>query len=121
MAVIGAGNVGCALAADLVLAGFDVRLSTRSAERRRAIQEAGGVTGGGAMFLAAELSRRAPARSPCIGQLTTSSHGARLLSPTAVRLFGLPVLRHAEATGSVSLGRGRVRVLDPDWLGRKGR
>ena len=44
MAVIGAGNVGCALAADLALRGAEVRLFGRSPGRLAAIRDAGGIT-----------------------------------------------------------------------------
>jgi len=44
VAVIGAGNVGCALAADLVLRGVEVRLFNRSPGRLAAIRDAGGIT-----------------------------------------------------------------------------
>jgi opine dehydrogenase len=43
VAVLGAGNVGCALAADLILRGFEVRLFNRSAPRLDPIREAGGI------------------------------------------------------------------------------
>ncbi len=43
VAVIGAGNVGCALAGDLSLRGFEVRLFNRSPRRLAAIREAGGI------------------------------------------------------------------------------
>lgn len=49
VAILGAGNVGCALAAHLVLRGVDVRLFTRSPERSSAIREAGGITLTGAL------------------------------------------------------------------------
>jgi len=44
VAVIGAGNVGCALAGDLALRGVDVRLYNRSPKRLDAIEAAGGIT-----------------------------------------------------------------------------
>jgi opine dehydrogenase len=44
VAVIGAGNVGCALAGDLALRGVDVRLFNRSPGRLEPIREAGGIT-----------------------------------------------------------------------------
>ena len=44
VAVIGAGNVGCALAADLGLRGVKVRLFNRSPGRLAAIADAGGIT-----------------------------------------------------------------------------
>ena len=43
VAVIGAGNVGCALAADLGLRGVEVRLFNRSPGRLAAIRDAGGI------------------------------------------------------------------------------
>jgi opine dehydrogenase len=49
VAVIGAGNVGCALAAHLTLRGFDVRLCNRSSGRLEAIRRAGGITVTGAI------------------------------------------------------------------------
>jgi len=47
VAVIGAGNVGCALSADLVLRGVDVRLWNRSPGRLEPIRRAGGITATG--------------------------------------------------------------------------
>jgi opine dehydrogenase len=44
VAVLGAGNVGCALAGDLARRGVDVRLFNRTPERLAPIQEAGGLT-----------------------------------------------------------------------------
>lgn len=44
VAVIGAGNVGCALAADLTIRGADVRLWNRSEARIKEIGNAGGMT-----------------------------------------------------------------------------
>ena len=44
VAVIGAGNLGCALAADLGLRGIQVRLFNRSPGRLAAIRDAGGIT-----------------------------------------------------------------------------
>lgn len=44
IAVLGAGNVGCALTADLTRRGFDVRLFNRSAARLDPIRAAGGIT-----------------------------------------------------------------------------
>ena len=44
VAVIGAGNVGCTLAGDLTLRGFEVRLFNRSPGRLEAIRAAGGIS-----------------------------------------------------------------------------
>lgn len=49
VAIIGAGNVGCALAADLVLRGVDVQLWNRSPGRLELIRRAGGITATGAV------------------------------------------------------------------------
>jgi opine dehydrogenase len=57
VAVIGAGNVGCALAADLVLRGADVRLYNRSPARLEPIRQAGGITVTGALEGFAPLDR----------------------------------------------------------------
>lgn len=56
MAVIGAGNVGCALAADLTRRGAEVRLYNRSPQRLQAIREAGGITATGVVEGYAALS-----------------------------------------------------------------
>lgn len=49
VAVIGAGNVGCALAAHLTLRGIDVRLCNRSRARLQEIRQSGGITVTGAV------------------------------------------------------------------------
>jgi opine dehydrogenase len=49
VAVVGAGNVGCALAAHLAMTGVDVRLCNRSTGRLQAIRDAGGITLTGAV------------------------------------------------------------------------
>ena len=49
VAVIGAGNVGCALATHLTLRGIDVRLCNRSSGRLDQIRRAGGITATGAV------------------------------------------------------------------------
>lgn len=50
VAVLGAGNGGCAAAADLSLRGFEVRLANRSPERLAAIRERGGIEVGGGVI-----------------------------------------------------------------------
>jgi opine dehydrogenase len=55
VAVLGAGNVGCALAADLALRGHTVRVFTRSAARRAELRAAGAITITGAINGRAEV------------------------------------------------------------------
>lgn len=75
VAVIGAGNVGCALAGDLVLRGFDVRLFNRSPERVEPIRRAGGITLTGAV--------EGFARIDCIGEnLAAAVRGADVVVVT---------------------------------------
>ena len=54
--MIGAGNVGCALAAHLTLRGIDVRLCNRSGTRLAEIRNAGGITITGAVDGIASIS-----------------------------------------------------------------
>jgi len=56
VAVIGAGNVGCALAAHLTLRGIDVRLCNRSGARLQDIRHSGGITVTGAVGGVASIS-----------------------------------------------------------------
>jgi opine dehydrogenase len=56
VAVIGAGNVGCALAAHLTLRGIDVRLCNRSEGRLQEIRQSGGITVTGAVGGVASIS-----------------------------------------------------------------
>ena len=56
VAVIGAGNVGCALAAHLTLRGIDVRLCNRSGARLDHIRDSGGITVTGAVGGVASIS-----------------------------------------------------------------
>jgi opine dehydrogenase len=56
VAVIGAGNVGCALAAHLTLRGIDVRLCNRSEGRLQEIRQSGGITVTGAINGVASIS-----------------------------------------------------------------
>jgi opine dehydrogenase len=75
VAVIGAGNVGCALAADLSLRGVEVRLFNRSPGRLAAIADAGGITVTGQIegFTALSL---------VTGSLMQAVEGARVVAVT---------------------------------------
>ncbi len=179
IAVVGAGNVGCALAADLTLRGFEVRLANRSAARLAPLREAGGITltgamsgfaevgqlsrdvrrtirgadvvavavptvslpyyapaladatdddqviwlnpghSGGALYLAAEIRRRYPARRPKICQLSTASHVSRMAGPAVVGVFSLPDAGLAAFPASrLDECHERVDALLPGRFGR---
>jgi len=82
VAVIGAGNVGCALAADLALRGTEVRLCTRSAQRLAPIRETG-LTATGAVT-----------GSTPIAVLTTSVHEAVTGAEIVAVTVPTPALPH---------------------------
>ena len=67
VAVLGAGNVGCALAADLVLRGVDVHLWNRSSGRLEPIRRAGGVRATGVVKGFAPLDRLTSSLEEAIG------------------------------------------------------
>ena len=75
VAVIGAGNVGCALAADLALRGIEVRLFNRSPGRLAAIRDAGGIMVTGQIEGFAALSLVA-------GSLKQAAAGAGVVAAT---------------------------------------
>ena len=75
VAVIGAGNVGCALAADLGLRGVGVRLFNRSPGRLAAIRDAGGIT------VTGEIEGFAPL-SLVTGSLEQAVDGAAVVAVT---------------------------------------
>src|SRR6266576_3508023 len=102
VAVIGAGNVGCALAADLALRAVDgaavvaVTVPTASLPAYAAVLARATTDeqliwlnpghSGGALYLAAELARAGRVeRTIC--QLTTASHISRRTGPATVRVF----------------------------------
>lgn len=89
VAVIGAGNVGCALAADLALRGVEVRIFNRSRERLDAIRAAGGVAATG------EIEGFAPIRV-VTGSLADATEGAAVVV-VAVPTASLPAYASALA------------------------
>src|SRR6516165_6973841 len=79
VAVIGAGNVGCALAADLALRGAEIRLFNRSPGRLATIRDAGGI------IVTGEIEGFAPL-SLVTGSLEQAVDGAQVVAvivPTA--------------------------------------
>lgn len=106
VAVLGAGNVGCALAADLTLLGFEVRLVTRSEQRLEPIRAAGAITFTGAR------EGRAP-----VASLTTSvAEGVRGADVVAVTVPtpALPWLADELVANTTA---GQLIWLDPGHSG----
>src|SRR5690349_24679792 len=95
VAVIGAGNVGCALAADLGLRGVEVRLFNRSPGRLAAIRAAGGITATG------EIDGFAPL-SLVTGSLEQAVDGASVVAVT-VPTTSLPAYAAALARATADM------------------
>jgi opine dehydrogenase len=94
VAVIGAGNVGCALAADLGLRGIGVRLFNRSPGPLAAIADAGGITATGQIEGFAALSL-------VTGSLEEAVDGAGVVAVT-VPTASLPAYAAALARATAS-------------------
>ena len=75
VAMIGAGNVGCALAADLALRGAEIRLFNRSPGRLATIRDAGGI------IVTGEIEGFAPL-SLVTGSLEQAVDGAQVVAVT---------------------------------------
>jgi opine dehydrogenase len=106
VAVIGAGNVGCALAADLGLRGVEVRLFNRSPGRLAAIQDAGGIT------VTGEIEGSAPL-SLVTGSLEQAVDGAGVVAVT-VPTASLPAYAAALARATAD---GQLIWLNPGHSG----
>ena len=106
VAVIGAGNVGCALAADLALRGVEVRLFNRSPGRLAAIRDAGGITVTGQIDGFAALSL-------VTGSLEQAVDGAGVMAVT-VPTASLPA--YAAALARATTG-GQLIWLNPGHSG----
>ena len=87
VAVLGAGNVGCALAADLALRGYAVRLFTRSATRRAELRAAGAITITGAVNGRAEVTV-----SDTVGEAVAGAGVVVLAVPTPALLWYAPAV-----------------------------
>lgn len=97
VAILGAGNVGCALAADLVLRGVDVRLFSRSADRLAAIDEAGGITVTGAL----EGMAKNPMVTTVVEDAVVGADVVALTVPATALPFYAPVLATAATADQV--------------------
>lgn len=106
VAVIGAGNVGCALAADLTLRGVDVHLCSRSAARLDKIRQAGGITVTGA------VEGFAP-----IAVLTTDPGEALRGADIVAVAVPTPALPHYAAALAESASDDQLIWLDPGHSG----
>lgn len=116
VAVIGAGNVGSALAIHLSLGGHEVRLCTRSEQRLRPIREGGGLTATGAVqgsapiaLLTTSLPGSRPPRSP----MSQSEVAGNVLgTPWKANLEGPPKTKASPDSRTMSHhGRLRFSVL----------
>lgn len=87
VAVLGAGNVGCALAADLALRGHGTRLFTRSASRRAELRAAGAITSTGAVDGRAEVPV-----SETVGEAAAGAEVVVLAVPTPALLWYAPAV-----------------------------
>jgi opine dehydrogenase len=91
IAILGAGNGGCAAAADLVRRGFEVNLFTRSAETLKPIRERGGIEYTGAIgdgfaaikTITNKIEEALEGAEFIVISTPTNAHGwyARLLAP----------------------------------------
>jgi opine dehydrogenase len=88
VAVVGAGNVGCALAADLVLRGVEVRLCTRSEERLALLRAAGAITVTGAVVGLAPL----PLLTTSVGEAVAAATTVAVTVPTPALPYYAPAL-----------------------------
>ena len=107
IAILGAGNGGCAAAADLTLRGFEVRLFSRSDKTLLPIMKRGGITldeGGVKKFAA--LSFVSPLIVPVV-------NGADLI------VIAAPAVAHEYLAGSVAphLSDGQIILLNPGHTG----
>jgi opine dehydrogenase len=106
VAVIGAGNVGVALAGDLTLRGHEVRLCTRSEARLAPIREAGGVTLTGAVEGTAN-----------VGVLTTSVAAAVADADVVAVTVPTPALPFYADALAATVPPGALVWLDPGHCG----
>jgi opine dehydrogenase len=106
VAVIGAGNVGCALAAHLTLRGFDVRLCNRSARRLEEIRRSGGITVTGVVKGVAPVSTL----TTDVGEAVRGADVVAVAVPT-------PALPFYAAALAKNTGDEQLIVLDPGHSG----
>jgi opine dehydrogenase len=106
VAVIGAGNVGSALAAHLTLEGVDVRLCNRSPARLEQIRDAGGITVTGAVEGVAPIA-----------VLTTDMHEAVRGADVVAVTVPTAALPYYAAALAQTTANGQLIWLDPGHSG----
>lgn len=103
VAVIGAGNVGCALAAHLTLRGASVRLCTRSEARLAPIREAGEIILTGAVSGSARISML----TTCVREAVTGADVVAVTVPTpALPFYASPLAEACTADQLLWLNPG---------------
>lgn len=107
VAVLGAGNGGCAVAADLALRGFNVRLFNRTEERLRSIRERGGI----------ELTGVSGEGHATLERITTSLEEALEGSQLVVLTVPISALEHYAPRISVLISPEQVLLLNPGHMG----
>jgi opine dehydrogenase len=106
VAVVGAGNVGCALSADLAMRGVEVRLCTRSAERLAPLRAAGTLT------VTGELTG-----TVVLPPTTTSVHDALAGASVVAVTVPTPALPHYAPTLVAECTSEQLLWLDPGHSG----
>ena len=107
IAVLGAGNGGCAAAADLTLRGFEVRLFSRSEATLKPIVKRGGI----------ELIENGSAKF--VTPYLTSPHLSRIVSGVDLIIVAAPSIAHEYLAKSLagSLKDGQRILLNPGHTG----
>jgi opine dehydrogenase len=107
IAVIGAGNGGCAAAADLTLRGYEVRLYSRSERTLAPVLERGGID-------LVEAGKKDFARPA----LVTNRMNEAIASADLI-MIAAPAVAHEELIGGLGpdLGAGQILFLNPGHTG----
>lgn len=107
IAILGAGNGGCAAAADLTLRGYEVRLYSRSEATLRPIREQGGIE----IVEAGEARKAIPA--VVTAEIDDAVAGADLI------VIAAPAVAHEDFAGALAprLRDGQIVLLNPGHTG----
>lgn len=107
VAILGAGNGGCAAAADLTLRGYEVRLYSRSESTLQPVRERGGIE-------LLEEGRQAFARPHLV-----TSNIVEAVPGTELIMIAAPASAHEELVSSLAphLSDGQIILLNPGHTG----